>query len=203
MRMVRVSDKRSKPQYVNVLLQGVPVTGVIDEWCPFQEGDCCCQVKEEPIQESRTYISERFNLDGHLDLDITFIEKTMKTPVYLKMEAVDELLLSEGVCSQLDIVSYHKEVKPGLRKDIQESKSQENELEDPITQETASVPLLRVNLVRSVSIPPRKAVMAEVRVERGQSGGATSDLLMLEGDLTLGQERGLEVEDVLLCPDED
>ena len=34
----------------------------------------------------------------------------MVTPVYVKMDAHDQLLLSEGVCLQLDIVQYHPEV---------------------------------------------------------------------------------------------
>ena len=32
------------------------------------------------------------------------------TPVYVKMEAYDGLLMSEGVCSQLGIVTYHSQV---------------------------------------------------------------------------------------------
>ena len=35
----------------------------------------------------------------------------MKTPVYVKMDAPEVLLLSEGVCRQLKIVTYHPEVK--------------------------------------------------------------------------------------------
>ena len=37
----------------------------------------------------------------------------MKTPIYLKMDAKESLLLSEGVCHQLGIVSYHIRVSPG------------------------------------------------------------------------------------------
>ena len=37
----------------------------------------------------------------------------MKTPVYVKMDAKEQLLLSEGVCRQLGIVTYHREVVPG------------------------------------------------------------------------------------------
>ena len=45
-----------------------------------------------------------------MDLDITFNEKTMCTPIYITMDAQDQLLLAEGVCRQLGIVSYHPEV---------------------------------------------------------------------------------------------
>ena len=37
----------------------------------------------------------------------------MKTPVYVNMDAKEQLLLSEGVCRQLGIVTYHGAVSPG------------------------------------------------------------------------------------------
>ena len=57
-----------------------------------------------------TYNCQPFSLDGRMDLDVTFGDKTMQTPVYIKMDAPDQLLLSEGVCRQLGIVTYHKDV---------------------------------------------------------------------------------------------
>ena len=42
-----------------------------------------------------------------MELELTFEEKILKTIVYIKMDAQDQLLLSEGVCRQLGIVSYH------------------------------------------------------------------------------------------------
>ena len=46
----------------------------------------------------RTYNQQPFALDGRMDLDISFGDKTMRTAVYIKMDAHDQLLLSEGVC---------------------------------------------------------------------------------------------------------
>ena len=46
-----------------------------------------------------------------MDLEVIFGERVITTPVYLKMEAHDPLLLSEGVCRQLGIISYHTEVR--------------------------------------------------------------------------------------------
>ena len=46
----------------------------------------------------RTYCQQTFHLDGRLDLNLTFNDKTMITPVYIKFDAHDQLLLSEGVC---------------------------------------------------------------------------------------------------------
>ena len=44
-----------------------------------------------------------------MDMDLSFADK-MRTTVYIKMDAHDQLLLPEGVCRQLGIVSYHPSV---------------------------------------------------------------------------------------------
>ena len=36
----------------------------------------------------------------------------MRTPVYVKIDIKEQLLLSKGVCRQLGIVTYHREVVP-------------------------------------------------------------------------------------------
>ena len=48
-----------------------------------------------------------FSLDGRVDLDISFNGITMRTPIYIKVEAADKLLLGEGVCRQFKIITYH------------------------------------------------------------------------------------------------
>ena len=40
-----------------------------------------------------------------IEIDIEFQDKAMATPIYVKMDAPEELL-SEGVCQQLSINSY-------------------------------------------------------------------------------------------------
>lgn len=70
----------------------------------------------------RTFDQKPFLLDGRLDLDITFGGKTMRTPIYLKMDSREQLLLSEGVCKQLGIISYHPDVT--LRKNRNPSQKQ-------------------------------------------------------------------------------
>ena len=72
-----------------------------------------------------------------MDLDIVFGEATVTTPVYIKMDAHDQLLLSEGVCRQLGILRYHPSVerwRGGKRKSNTESAP-----EDGSTGEGASV----------------------------------------------------------------
>jgi len=56
------------------------------------------------------YDQKPFTLDGRIDLDISFDGRTMCTPVYIKMDAKDQLLHSEGVCNQLCIITYHSAV---------------------------------------------------------------------------------------------
>ena len=56
------------------------------------------------------YDNRPFKLDGCLNLAITFADHTPHTTVYLKMDAHDPLLLSEGACHQLGIIMYHPDV---------------------------------------------------------------------------------------------
>lgn len=63
---------------------------------------------KKPDKVQRTFDRKPISLDGRLDLDITFDRRMMTSPIYLKM--VEGLLLSEGVCRQLEIISYHPEV---------------------------------------------------------------------------------------------
>ena len=58
----------------------------------------------------RTYDHRPFTLDGKMDLDLSFDGTTMRTPVYIKMDAREPLLLSERVCRQLGIIAYHPNV---------------------------------------------------------------------------------------------
>jgi hypothetical protein len=46
-----------------------------------------------------------------MGLDVTFGDRTMCIAVYIKMDAPDQLLLSEGVCRQLGIITYHRDVQ--------------------------------------------------------------------------------------------
>ena len=46
-----------------------------------------------------------------MELDVEFNDKKIKTTIYIKMNAHDQLLLSEGVCHQLGMVLYHPDVR--------------------------------------------------------------------------------------------
>ena len=98
---------------------GVPVDGIVDTAADitivgaetFKRIAAVAKLRKRDLKLAdktpRTYDQKIFCLDGRLDLDITFQERTMKTPVYVKMNAKEQLLLSEGVCRQLGKATYH------------------------------------------------------------------------------------------------
>ena len=86
----------------------------------------------------RTY--DQRTLDGRLDLDVEFRGKSSNTPVYVRQEAKDQLLLS-GVCRQLGIVTYHPDVE--LLKDLVKDPHGPGDSGSE-AQETEHVPMMRV-----------------------------------------------------------
>ena len=119
-RQVRVRDTGSLTQRVKLFIQ---VYGILDSGADitiiggklFKKVAMAARLKKKdfmkPDKMHRTYDQKAFRLDGRMDLDITFEDRTMHTPVYVKIDAHDQLLLSEGVCRQLEIFSYHSKVE--------------------------------------------------------------------------------------------
>ena len=128
-RRVWVNDKGSCPQLAGVEIQGVPAQGIIDSGADisimggelFKRVAAVARLKRRDFKradkEPHTYDQKPFPLDGRMDLDVSFGDKTMKTAIYIKMDAHDQLLLSEGVCRQLGIISYHPDVQAGQSKE--------------------------------------------------------------------------------------
>lgn len=123
-RRVRVHDKGSKPHCTNVNVQGVVMTGVVDSGADitimggemFKRVAVIAKLRKRDFKPSdntpRNYDRRPFRLDGRLELDISFGDKTIRTSVYVKMDAREPLLLSEGVCRQLGIIQYHPDIVP-------------------------------------------------------------------------------------------
>ena len=121
-RQVRVTDEGSKQQCADVQLEGVPTRRIIDTGSDitimgkdlFKKVAAVARLRKSQFQRAdktpRTYDGRTFTLDGKIELDVVFDGMTMKTPVYVKVDATEQLLLGEGVCRQLDIVSYHPDV---------------------------------------------------------------------------------------------
>ena len=108
---------------MRVLIQGVPVYGIIDTAADitiigdqlFRKVASVARLKKKHLKPAdktpRNYDQRPFRLDGRMELNIAFGDKEMTTSVYIKLDAVDQLLLSEGVCRLLGIVSYHSAVE--------------------------------------------------------------------------------------------
>ena len=126
-----------------------------------------------------------------IEVDIEFQDRTMKTPVYVKMDTPEESLLSEGVCRQLNIISYHPEVQKLTSAKPTKTLDRENEDE-------CAVPSVRIRLVRDVRLTPNDYVTAQAQFD-GDVGTKTQAFLA-EGDKVLMEKKGLQMVDVVLPP---
>ena len=55
-----------------------------------------------------TYDQKPITLDGQIDMEVSFGDKTIIATVYV---APEQLLLSENICRHLGIVNYHPTVQ--------------------------------------------------------------------------------------------
>jgi len=93
-------------------VQGVPAFGIIDTGADitiigdklFKRVATITHLKKRDFKRAdktpSAYYQKPFSLDSRMDLDISFGEHTMCTPVYIKMDVPDQLLLSEGVSTR-------------------------------------------------------------------------------------------------------
>ena len=185
--MVRVADHGSITQCVKVFIQGVPAYGFIDSGADittiggslFKKVATVARLKKKNFKKAdrvpRTYDQQPFRLDGRMDLDVAFGGTQMTTPVYIKMDAHDQLLLSEGVYRQLGILQYHPDVETwrGCRKKSTPATNKAKSPSEPATPsslpaeetpgvEEAEVPTVPVNLLQSVQLLPHQSLVVEV-----------------------------------------
>ena len=147
---------------------------------------------KRPDKVPVTYNNQQFQLDAQMDLDIAFGETTIRTPVYLKMDTQEQLLLSEGVCSQLGLVTYH----PG----VASTHVQDSATEDRGQTKLAQIPIVSVQLLQTTSVLPHSVARAEVRI---QQNGPYPGHLLVEGDRSLKSTLGVDLVDALLEPSGD
>ena len=127
-----------------------------------------------------------------MDLDITFRNTTIRITVYLKMDAQEQLLLSEGVCSQLGLVTYHPEVAA--------THVQGLAAEDREPTELVQVPVMSVQLESMTSVLPHSEARADICILQV---GPYPCQLMVKGDRNLKSTLGIELVDTLLEPSND
>ena len=118
------SSVKGSSRCVEVNVEGIPITGVIDTGSDITilRGDVFYQIVSDsdldvldlkPAEQVKacTYDRKPIHLDGQIDMEVSFDEKVITTTVYIKLVASDQLLLSEKVCHLLGIVNYHPSVK--------------------------------------------------------------------------------------------
>ena len=159
-------------QCVMVHIQGVPVYWLLDSGADISiiGGDLLISSRLTKSQEPTT--RSPFKLNGRIDLDVAFEDKMLRTSIYVKTDAHDQLLLLEGVCRQL--VTYHENVERwrAARKPMQYNPK------PPIAE--AKVLTVRVSLVQSVHLLPHQSAVVGVKFGPGCSPGET---LLLESDV--------------------
>ena len=106
----------------------------------------------------------------------------MKTPIYVKIDSHEQLLLSEGVCRQLEVITYHpavevwrgrKQPQPTIRKKVVPSlPTLESDIEQSKEGEERHtvIPRISVHLVKSLTFPPGKSAVVQVQVSKRHSG---------------------------------
>ena len=209
---VRVHDKGSQPQSVRVNIAGVSIDGVLDAAAEltivgaetFKHLAAVKKLRKRDLKPADktplTYGQRTIRLDGRLDLDITFEGCTMNTPIYVKMDAKEELLLSEGVCRQLGIVKYHEKVVPGY--------SKTEGMTSNTRKEGMYVPAVRVQLVETVKLKPVESIRVLVKLVENEfprqpptdachKPGSTRTML-LESTEQVSEELGVELSSTLV-----
>ena len=118
------------------------------------------------------------------------------------MDAHEELLLSERVCNQLGIVNYHTDVHPGSS-EVTSGPEQAAAATAPATtgteiqaQSPAMVPLIRVQLLKTVTVPPGQTTVLDVKLATLPGTPA-----LIEWSKALHEKLGFTVEDALGVPD--
>ena len=215
--VVEVRDHGSHPQCARVEIQGVPVFGVIDSGADItiiggnllRRVASVAKLRKKDLKPAdkvpRNYDQRPFTLHGRMDLDISFAGKTMTTPVYIKMDAKEQLLLSEGVCRQLSIIQYHPDVQPWRSREKKPAASAVGDgnaaeaLDKEGEEEKVMVPTITVKLISSLRLPSGQCAVVPVRVEGGQEG----EPLLFEPNNSTEQEWGVDWSDTLLQPTAD
>ena len=131
---------------------------------------------KKPDKVPYTYDGKSFELDGRMDLDISFDGHTMTTPVYLKMDAKDSLLLSEGVCRQLKIISLHSNVD-GHGEQQSKRKGEQLAAIPKEDEESDYDDVVRLKAVAASDVTNRKRKLGELLAEAGPGRRETSSAL--------------------------
>ena len=101
----------------------------------------------------------------------------------MKLQAPDELLLSESVCRELDIVKYHSLVDSAESEVMGESHLRQKEKENGNNSENTTA---KVKLIHTVRIPANHAAVVPIQVV------AETGFLLLEPNPALGEALSID-----------
>ena len=87
---------------------------------------------QRPSKTPMTYGRQPFKVHGKMSLRVAFGDKEVVTPVYINMDADEPLLLAEGACYQLGMVSYHPEDLKGSTHAPRKKETEPEKREDPV-----------------------------------------------------------------------
>ena len=112
-----------------------------------------------------------------MELDNSFGNKKLKTNVYIKMDAYDQLLLSEGICRQLGIITYHPIVHPFRQRQVEGSRESNTSKDHCVVGNDDKgdivVPLVRMQLVQGVKLLPQQGIKVQVQAQGECTTGKT------------------------------
>lgn len=175
-KQIHVTDGGNRSQLARVDVHGVPANGVVDTAADITimggklfalvatVAKLCKRNFKKPDEVPRNYDGREFQFDGCMEMDIAFGGKMITTTIYVKKDTIDQLLLSEGVCRQLGIVTYHPSLVSG----------------NPAKQKgVAMVPCIKVSLVQSLKLPPSQSAVVPVRL--GSCAVEGDQTLLVEG----------------------
>ena len=201
LKQVRVDNKGSHAQCVKILVGEVPMYGIVDTGADitimggtmFRKVATAAKLRKrnfkDPDKQPLTYDQRPFKLDDMIDMEIKFKDKLIKILVYIKMDAHDQLFLSEGLCHQLGIVSYDPAVEKwrgGRRAKLEQST------------------ISSVRLTQSVKLLPQQSIQVEIQLLSNSKvlPTATKESILVEPTLSLKTNTGIMMEDALLNPSE-
>ena len=116
-----------------------------------------------------------------MDLKVAFPEKYITEPIYIKLDAKDQSLLSETMCRLFGIVNYLPRVEVW-------SGGHQDKIEFQLT---ATVPLVRVKLIQATRFLPHQTTAVQVYV--GDHFNQEQSIL-LEAKDTLEGDTGLQIQ---------
>ena len=118
-----------------------------------------------PQQKACIFDQKPIILDGQMSMKVSLGDRTVTTTVFVKLMAPHQLLLSESVCRQLEIVSYRC-VHPSVQTVETEKRST---AEFPTTEEGSTEegpkPAASVKLISVVRLPAHHSTATPVKVE--------------------------------------